>query len=192
MRRIVTFILIAIAMVLVITHTVHAAGARVVVKEVVTITVDRAAVRTDVPPINVNGVTLVPVRGVFNAFAAEIEWYPYEKRVFIQKDDQAIRLQIGDTNAMINDTIIPLAVAARIYRGRTMVPLRFIAEALGATVNWNPSTQTITIYTRERAILQPETTPPTTQEPSVTVPAPPATATPSEEPSVSPPEDEEP
>lgn len=120
----------------------------VVVKEVVTITVDKARVQTDVPPINVNGVTLVPVRGVFDAFNAEIGWFPVEKKVFIRNDSKVIWLQIGDAHAKVNDSIVPLKAPATIYRGRTMVSLRFIAEALGAKVDWNPDTQTITIITK--------------------------------------------
>ena len=123
--------------------------ATVVVKEEVTITVDRAIVRTDVPPINVQGQTLVPVRGIFNAFKADIDWIPCDKRVFVRKDNAVIWLQIGDAHAKVNDAIVPLAVPAQIYRGRTMVPLRFIAESLGAQVNWDAATQTITIITKK-------------------------------------------
>ena len=122
--------------------------ATIVVKEEVTITIDKATVTTDVPPINVQGQTLVPVRGVFNAFNADIDWIPCDQKVFIRKDTTAIWLQIGEAHAKINDNIVPLAVPAMIYRGRTMVPLRFIAESLGAQVNWNPDTQTITIITK--------------------------------------------
>ena len=125
--------------------------ATVIVKEQVVITVDKAIVKTDVPPINVQGQTLVPVRGIFNAFKADIDWIACEQRVFVRKDTTVIWLRIGDAHAKVNDDIIPLAVPAMIYRGRTMVPLRFIAESLGAQVNWDPATQTITIVTRPAA-----------------------------------------
>lgn len=131
--------------------------ATVIVKEQVTITVDKAIVKTDVPPINVQGQTLVPVRGIFNAFKADIDWIACEQRVFVRKDNTVIWLRIGEPHAKVNDDIIPLAVPAMIYRGRTMVPLRFIAESLGAQVNWDPGTQTITILTKQEQTAPAET-----------------------------------
>jgi len=92
---------------------------------------------------------------VFDAFEAEIGWFPSEKRVFVRRDCDVIWLQIGDAHAKVDGKIVPLAVPAMLYQGRTMVPLRFIAEALGATVNWNPSTQTVTIITRKETKVTP-------------------------------------
>lgn len=155
MRKVMGFALTFIILVPVLAGVLYA-QATVVVKEEIIITVDRAQVRTDVPPINVQGRTLVPVRGVFNAFDAEIQWFHIEKRAYIRRDNQVIWLRIGENRAQVNDDIVPLAVPAMIYRGRTTAPLRFIAEALGATVNWDPQTQTITIITRARAVVQPE------------------------------------
>jgi len=133
--------------------------ATVIVKEQVVITVDKAIVKTDVPPINVQGQTLVPVRGVFNAFKADIDWIACEQRVFVRKDNTVIWLRIGEPHAKVNDDIVPLAVPAMIYRGRTMVPLRFIAESLGAQVNWDPATQTITILTKQEQTAPPQAAP---------------------------------
>lgn len=160
---------------------------KVVVKDIITINVDKSLVRTDVPPIVVQGQTLVPARGVFNAFGAEIAWFPREKKVYIRENTKVIWLRIGDSHAKVNDNIVPLTVPAQIYRGRTMVPLRFIAEALGARVNWNPDKQTITITTRERAILTPE--PPAPQAaPEYQTPAPSAPPMPAPNGPASPPD----
>ncbi|MDI6829547.1 MAG: copper amine oxidase N-terminal domain-containing protein [Armatimonadota bacterium] len=149
MNRYSTF-MIMIALVL-LANNYSLPQAKVIVKERVTITVDKATVRTDVPPVSVNGRTLVPVRSVFKAFNAEIEWFPRERRVFIRKDKQVIWLRVGEVHAKVDGEIIPLDVALIIYRGRAMVPLRFLAETLGASVTWNPRAQTITIITSERA-----------------------------------------
>jgi len=148
MKRIATCTLISALLIFIFTN-LSFAGTKVVVKDIVTITVDKSQVRSDVPPIMANGVTLVPVSSIFRAFNAEIGWFPHEKKVYIRKNTQVIWLRIGDAQAKVNDSIIPLQAPAMIYRGRTMVPLRFIAEALGARVDWNKSTQTITITTRE-------------------------------------------
>lgn len=135
------------------------AQANVAVKEQVTITVNQVISRTDVPPINVNGRTLVPIRGIFQGFTSDIGWFPHEEKVYIRRDCTTIWLQIGDAHAKVNDDIVPLAVPAMIYRGRTMVPLRFIAETLGASVNWNPQTETITITFPQEVQAEPQPAP---------------------------------
>lgn len=152
------------------------AQTKVVVKEQITITVDRNTVRTDVPPIMVQDRTLVPIRGIFEAFNAQIDWLPDVKRVHILRDPQEIWLRIGVTHAKVDNRLVPLDVAPLIYRNRTMVPLRFIAETLGATVSWDPATQTITILTRQ--VAQPMPAKPATPAPPVVVPAPPTTEAP--------------
>jgi len=147
--------------------------AQVVVQEQLTITIDKNSVRTDVPPIMVQGRTLVPVRGVFNAFNARIDWLPDVRRVHVVSSTQEIWLRIGVAHADVNNHAVSLDVPPMIYRDRTMVPLRFIAETLGATVSWNPNTQQITIVTqRDAQVASPQ---PST---GVVVPAPPSTATP--------------
>lgn len=174
-------LLIGLIFLLALTAVAAYAETKVVVKDIITINVDKALVRTDVPPIVVSGQTLVPVRGVFNAFGAEIGWFPRERRVFVREDSRVIWIRIGDAHAKVNDSTVPLQVPAMIYRGRTMVPLRFIAETLGAKVDWNPSSQTITITTRERAILTPEPPAPMSPQPappSATPQQPPAPAQP--------------
>ena len=149
--------------------------AEVVVQEQLTITINKNSVRTDVPPIMVEGRTLVPVRGVFNAFNARIDWLPDVRRVHILSSAQEIWLRIGVAHADVNNQEVLLDVPPMIYRSRTMVPLRFIAETLGATVSWDPNTQRITIVTQRAAQVAPAQ-----PAPGVVVPAPPATATPGE------------
>lgn len=139
--------------------------AKVVVRETITITVNKAQVQTDVPPITVQDLTLVPVRGVFNAFNASIDWLPVEHKVHITRDDQEIWLTIGEDHADVNGKSVPLDVTARIYRGRTMVPLRFLAETLGATVDYDAATQTISITEHAVATPTPVTEPEVTPEP---------------------------
>jgi len=56
-----------------------------------------------------------------------------------------IILQIGNIYATVNDKTVKLDAAPYIKNGRTMVPLRFISEAFGATTDWNPTTRTVLI-----------------------------------------------
>lgn len=60
-------------------------------------------------------------------------------------DIQKIELQIGSSNSTHNGSAIANDVAPIIYNNRTMVPLRFLAETLGAQVDWNETARTVTL-----------------------------------------------
>jgi len=59
--------------------------------------------------------------------------------------DDTIRLQIGKNFASVNSKRIEIDTAPIIDHGRTMVPVRFISEALGAEVVWDDATKTVTV-----------------------------------------------
>jgi hypothetical protein len=92
-----------------------------------------------------DGNTLVPLRGVFEALKAEVLWDDATNTVTATKGDITITLTIGDSTAHVNGKAIELSVKAQIINGSTMVPLRFVAEGLGAEVDWLPDTYTATI-----------------------------------------------
>lgn len=68
------------------------------------------------------------------------------KAAFRKNTGTVIRLYIGQRTAFKNDVPLLLDVPPQIYQGRTIVPLRFIAEAFGAEVKWEGETSTIRIY----------------------------------------------
>jgi hypothetical protein len=77
------------------------------------------------------------------------------KRQILRKElvkELIIKLRIGSKTARIGDRETLLPVAPQIFRGRTMVPLRFLAEAFGAKVQWLSSRQEIQITYREKFI----------------------------------------
>jgi hypothetical protein len=100
------------------------------------------------PPLMVAGTTLVPLRDVFEALDAEIEWESSTKTVYATKGEQYIELQINTHIAYVNGKPVQLAQPGQILDGKTMVPLRFVSEALGAEVDWDGLNQTITIEER--------------------------------------------
>jgi hypothetical protein len=103
-------------------------------------------VKLDAPPYINKGATMVPLRFISEAFKAKIDWKPIGKgRIILTVPKKTIQLDIGVLYAFINDEKIPLQVPPEIKSGRTFVPLRFIAEGLGAKIAWNASTQQITI-----------------------------------------------
>ena len=99
------------------------------------------------PPQTLSGRLMVPMRGIFEAIGAYVEYNPVLHRVVARKDNEMIELRSGDKVARRNGAEIELDVAPMSIRGRMMVPLRFIAESLGADVNFNKATNTVDIST---------------------------------------------
>jgi len=97
------------------------------------------------PPVIENGRTLVPLRIIAENLGAQIGWDPDNRKVTIVNGNVNINLVIGNNNAVINGKKVSLDVPPSIKNNRTMVPLRFISEHLGAQVDWDEATQTITV-----------------------------------------------
>ncbi len=89
--------------------------------------------------------TMVPLRFISEAFGAEIEWFPSERKITIQLDGKTIELWIQKTLALIDQKEHILDAPPLIVNQRTFVPVRFISEALMAQVEWDAKDQIITI-----------------------------------------------
>lgn len=102
---------------------------------------------TDAVPTIVNGRTLVPLRSIFEAMGASVGWKLDTQTVTAVKSGTTVVLPVTSAAATVNGQVIQLDVPAKIINGRTMVPLRFVSEAFGATVNWDDISQIVTIQT---------------------------------------------
>ncbi len=102
-------------------------------------------IELDVPPQKIKGRTLVPIRFLSEAFGCSIKWDTKEGKITITKGSFEIILLKDKNTALVNGVAKTLDVPPTIIAGRTLVPLRFIAEAFGATVNYDSKTQGITI-----------------------------------------------
>jgi hypothetical protein len=100
-----------------------------------------------VAPIQVANRTMVPMRSIFEALGAWVQWNESTRTVTATRDATTVQLTIGERAAQVNGQTIALDVPAMIYRGSTMVPLRFVSESLGADVRWSGATQTVSIFT---------------------------------------------
>jgi len=98
-------------------------------------------------PFQVLDRTMVPMRSIFEALGAEVDWVEATQTVTATKGSTDVSLAIGGTSAQIDGRTVALDVPAMIRRGSTMVPLRFVSEALGADVSWSAATQTVSILT---------------------------------------------
>ncbi|MGB9794670.1 MULTISPECIES: stalk domain-containing protein [Caldisericum] len=104
----------------------------------------------DSPPIIKNNRTLLPIRAVVESLGGTVGWDGAEHKVTVALGSKTLELWIGKPIAKVNgrDTLIDATnpnVVPEIVNSRTMLPLRFVAESLGADVQWDGTTKTITI-----------------------------------------------
>ena len=99
----------------------------------------------DAAPIVRNDRTMLPARFVAESLGAEVAWDGVNHKVTITKDDTVIVLTIGSDEALVNGETIILDSPAFVENDRTYTPIRFIAEKLGAAVDWNQDTKEVII-----------------------------------------------
>jgi hypothetical protein len=100
----------------------------------------------DVPPVVKSGRTLVPFRAISQSLMAEVSWDPTEQSITVVKDGVEVKLILGSKTAYVNGQEVTLDIPAEVIEGRTVVPVRFIAEAFGAIVQWESTSETIVVY----------------------------------------------
>lgn len=88
---------------------------------------------------------LVPLRGVFEKMGATVNWDRAKNTVTATGNGRTIVLPLGGTSATVDGKSMTLDQPAMVMRGRALVPLRFLSESLGATVDWRATDMTVTI-----------------------------------------------
>jgi len=111
---------------------------------------EESKIELDSPPVIKNSRTLLPIRAVAEALGAQVNWNEVERKITITSTGTRIEMWIGKNLAYTNGKQVLIDpqnknVVPEIINGRTMVPVRFVAESLGATVIWDEKTKTITI-----------------------------------------------
>lgn len=116
-----------------------------------TYTVNQVTKAMDVSPQILDGRTLLPFRYVAEAIGAQVSWDATTQKVTVSLDNTVIELWIGNPMAKVNGVekrIDPGNLGVKpivIPPGRTMLPIRFISENLGCSVDWNAQTQEVKI-----------------------------------------------
>jgi len=95
--------------------------------------------------------TLVPLRFVSESFGATVRWDAQERKITIALSEKVINLFIGKKTAFVNGSPVELDCAPKILFSRTIVPIRFVSEVLGATVLWDGKERKITIIFEKTA-----------------------------------------
>ena len=100
--------------------------------------VDDQAIINDVAPVIRNDRTLVPIRVITEALGGQVAWNEAAKEVTLTVNGKEIKMTIGKV-------LEKYGVAPVIIGGRTFVPVRFVADELGAVTTWDDATKAVTI-----------------------------------------------
>lgn len=105
--------------------------------------IDGSELYVDQAPVMRGGRVLVPMRAIFEALDASVNWNPKTQTVVATKDGTSVTLKMGSKTAKINDKTVVLDVPATTINGRTVVPVRFASTALGQEVVWDAGSQSV-------------------------------------------------
>lgn len=117
----------------------------VTVAENIRVTVNGEELRSDVVPVMENDRVLVPMRTIFEALGASVNWDDASQTAIASKNGIEIAIGIDQNQMRKNGESISLDVPARLINDRTMVPVRAVSEALDAQVDWNDAEKTVVI-----------------------------------------------
>ncbi len=121
----------------------------------ITVILDDEVQEYEPSPILMDGTVLVPMRAIFEALGAEVDWNQERKEITAKKDDKTISLKIGSINGFVNNQLYVLQKAPLLEGESTMIPLRFVSEAFNCTVEWNQKEKQVIIHSPKQ---QPEKT----------------------------------
>ncbi len=114
----------------------------------ITVFLDNEKISFPQNPIIDNGRTLVPLRKIFEALDANVEWDGETSTVTATKGDTIIVLVIGNNVAQKNGVNVNIDVPAKIVNGSTMVPVRFISDCFGVDVDWDGALQKVILTSK--------------------------------------------
>lgn len=117
-----------------------AAAAKTIILQIgsTAVLVDDQAIINDVAPVIRNDRTLVPIRVITEALGGQVAWNEAAKEVTLTVNGKEIKMTIGKV-------LEKYGVAPVIIGGRTFVPVRFVADELGAVTTWDDATKTVAI-----------------------------------------------
>jgi hypothetical protein len=96
-------------------------------------------------PLISKGTTMVPVRAIVESLGGSVGWDTADRRLDIRLGSRMVTVWVGKTTAKVNGGSTTMSTAPAIIGGRTMIPLRFVAENLGCLVGWDQPTKGVTL-----------------------------------------------
>ncbi len=111
----------------------------------ITVSLDFSDIAFDQEPIIENDRTLVPLRAIFEAMGAKVQWDENTQTVTSSLTGTTVIMTVGNNSMLVNGFTKQLDVPPKLVGGRTMVPARAVAESFGGTVSWNADLRKVTI-----------------------------------------------
>lgn len=116
--------------------------------------IDDQQLQTDVEPQLIDGRTYLPLRACSEALNASVDYDSANKHITIMYGDTEIQLTVGQTQATINGQAYTIDAKPFLHNDFTLVPVRFVSEALHCLVEWEPQTSSVLIYTNSDSNIQ--------------------------------------
>ena len=115
-------------------------------------------------PVILEGFTLVPVKEISESLGAKVNWNQQEKKVTLVKDKIAVAMKkdekmisvydVDGENVTLSRNVL-LDTSVKIINGKTMVPVRVVAETFGVKVEWHARSRTVRLTRPEYSVGKP-------------------------------------
>ncbi|WFA83094.1 CotH kinase family protein [Paenibacillus amylolyticus] len=119
------------------------------IDKTITVTLDGKLITfPDQDPLQQSGRVMVPVNAILEAMGAEVTWDRTAKTVTAVLNDKTLVLKIGSSTTTVNGETLEIDAPAIIQNSRTLVPVRFISEGLGLTVDWDQTAAQVSLTSK--------------------------------------------
>ena len=113
--------------------------------EPVKVLLDGATLHFDAEPQIINDRVMVPMRTIFEALGARVNWDENNQSITSDCDNTSVYLKIDDTTMLVNGNAINMDTAPLIVDDKTLVPVRAVSEVFGNNVSWDPKDHVVVI-----------------------------------------------
>lgn len=144
-KKLTSLLLAAVTIISITSTSILAEDNIVSAQNDITVYVDGAKLEFDQPPVIKDDRALVPLRAIFEALNATVEWEQETQTITAESNGTVIVLQIGSNVLTVGDKSITLETAPVIIGDRTLVPVRAVSESLNAAADWDSENRVVTI-----------------------------------------------
>lgn len=88
------------------------------------------------PFIDDNGRTQMPLRAICDELGFSVDWNENEQKITLSKDNETVIFHLGSNEFSANGTVVKMDTVPMLVNDRTFIPLRFVGEAVGYTVEY--------------------------------------------------------
>ncbi|MGM9551753.1 MAG: copper amine oxidase N-terminal domain-containing protein [Clostridia bacterium] len=115
----------------------------------ISVYLDAEKIDFDVKPQIINGRTMVPIRAIFEKMGAVVDWDGSTNTAVCTKDGTVVKMTVNSMDMYINNQITKMDVSPVVIEGRTLAPVRYVAEAFGGYVQWSVLNNAVVICSKD-------------------------------------------